>query len=253
MCLPKHTPSRGSGKVVLPGLPGAFFTWIKSNPAFMDEMFRWQDANRHLFQGATEEYPLEATIAFNNLMALIDSNLAYFLSAQGLTEAEFSAALEAFQDSDNRILKKFFSLIVKKTDFLFWAGLVRADTCVCCGGGFRALDPTYVAATACVPAPYNAETSPAMASADATLPVGWMAHIDPATGRTFYVKPDGTTTWDPPTSEIPTALPAAPAPLDLAAIQAGLPPGWTAYLDDATGRVFYAGADGTTSWEPPVA
>jgi hypothetical protein len=39
---------------------------------------------------------------------------------------------------------------------------------------------------------------------DALLPDGWTAHVDPASGKTFYVAASGDTTWD-----VPAALPAA--------------------------------------------
>merc|ERR1711862_776958 len=100
-------------------------------------MFRWQDANRHLFQGPTEEFPIEATIAFNNLMALIDGYLAVFLQAKGVGELDFKTELETYQASNDAYLKKFVSLIIQKTDFMYWANLVRKNTCLCCQGGFR--------------------------------------------------------------------------------------------------------------------
>mmetsp|Transcript_47443 Transcript_47443/g.86865 ORF Transcript_47443/g.86865 Transcript_47443/m.86865 type:complete len:268 (-) Transcript_47443:28-831(-) len=258
MCLPKAKPKARSSTMKLPGLPGAFFTWIRENPAFMDEMFRWQDANRHLFMGPTEEFPIQATIEFNNLMGLIDTYLAAFLSAQGLTEDDFSNVLEEFQASDNKILKMFVTLIAKKTEFMHWAMLVRENKCLCCGGGFRewpaAAQPTYAAGDTGA-APYTAEAVPAVASVDAGLPPGWMAHTDPATGKVFYQNlADGTTTWDHPGAVAAAMPPAAPVPLDLAAIQSTLPEGWTAYIDEASGRVFYAcAADGATTWDPPVA
>jgi hypothetical protein len=39
---------------------------------------------------------------------------------------------------------------------------------------------------------------------DALLPDGWTAHVDPASGKTFYVAASGDTAWD-----VPAALPAA--------------------------------------------
>jgi len=38
-------------------------------------------------------------------------------------------------------------------------------------------------------------------AAPSTLPTGWAAHTDPATGRTYYVAPDQTTHWELPATE----------------------------------------------------
>lgn len=252
--MPKSTPKKAS-KIKLPGLPGSFFTWIKENPAFMDEMYRWQDANRHLFQGPTEEFPIECTISFQNLMNLVDVHLEHFLTSYGLGEEQFAAELEGFKESGNPYLKKFYSLIMQKGDFTYWANMVRKNTCLCCGGGFRewpqpAVEQPAVesyTAAGVAPAPYPAE-----------LPEGWMAHTDAATGQIFYQNlTDGTTTWEHPAAVATAAAPAVaasvPASNDLATIQAGLPAGWTAYLDEASGRVFYGYADGSVTWDPPAA
>jgi len=33
------------------------------------------------------------------------------------------------------------------------------------------------------------------------LPVGWVAHVDPASSKTFYVAPDQSTHWELPGAE----------------------------------------------------
>jgi len=139
-CVPREAPVSGSAPKP-PGLIGRFFTWLKTNPTFLDEMFRWQDSNRHSFQAATDEYPIEATVAFNELMHLVDHHFAGFLAAHNMSEEQFSVSLAAFQDSDDPFLKNLYNkihrLMMQRTDFLRWAHLVRKNTCLCCGGGFR--------------------------------------------------------------------------------------------------------------------
>ena len=49
---------------------------------------------------------------------------------------------------------------------------------------------------------FAGENAPAVP--DALLPDGWTAHVDPASGKTFYVAASGDTTWG-----VPAALPAA--------------------------------------------
>merc|ERR1712110_732740 len=98
-------------------------------------------------------------------MALIDGYLAVFLAEQGATEDDLSTALEAFHASDDPYLKGFYSLIVKKMDFLHWANYMRKNTCLCCLGGFHeqaaaaaasGAAPQVYAASEAVPAPYSA-------------------------------------------------------------------------------------------------
>lgn len=76
----------------------------------------------------------------------------------------------------------------------------------------------------------------------AALPDGWAAHLDAASGRTFYHNAaTGETSWEPP---------AAPA----AAAVAELPPGWAEHMDPGTGKSFYHNAaTGETSWDRPAA
>eukprot|EP00747_Dinoflagellata_sp_TGD_P100629 gnl/TRDRNA2_/TRDRNA2_168092_c2_seq3.p1 gnl/TRDRNA2_/TRDRNA2_168092_c2~~gnl/TRDRNA2_/TRDRNA2_168092_c2_seq3.p1 ORF type:complete len:245 (-),score=35.22 gnl/TRDRNA2_/TRDRNA2_168092_c2_seq3:258-992(-) len=233
-CSPSPNAPRELAKP-LPGLPGAYFMWLNKNQTFIDQMFEWQNNNRHFFQTATEEFTLEATIAFNDFMRLVDGYLAVFCSESGTTEDHFAAELQSFQDSDDPRTKRFFSMITKKTDFLHWASMLRKNICLCCGGGFRELGATY-ATSETVPAPYVA--SPEVAP---VATAGWTAHRDEATGKMFYQNlADGTTSWD--------------SAGYISSIQAGLPAGWTAHMDEATGNVFYQNtADGSTSWEMPVA
>lgn len=44
------------------------------------------------------------------------------------------------------------------------------------------------------------------------LPTGWAQFTDPASGRTFYRRPDGITQWEPPATAAAAPPPAPPAP-----------------------------------------
>eukprot|EP00931_Biecheleriopsis_adriatica_P061643 TRINITY_DN37073_c0_g2_i1.p1 TRINITY_DN37073_c0_g2~~TRINITY_DN37073_c0_g2_i1.p1 ORF type:complete len:234 (-),score=34.06 TRINITY_DN37073_c0_g2_i1:133-834(-) len=174
-----------------PGLPGDFVTWLKMRPMFMDELFAWQETHRHLFRGPTEEFPLEATVAYDTLMANVDLQLETFLNEQGATIDDMSNALHAMQESDDPRMNLVFRLILRSIDFPSLSMMVRKNTCLCCSGVFKGLIE-----------PQDTQETP---EAQAVGPVApaiesvWVAHTDPNTGSTYYHNlADGTTTWDPP-------------------------------------------------------
>lgn len=73
--------------------------------------------------------------------------------------------------------------------------------------------------------------------ADSRLPRGWSQWQD-ATGRTYYQRPDGTSTWNRPPPR-PGFIKAAP-----------LPPGWKEWTTPE-GKVYYQRPDGSTTWVAP--
>lgn len=75
----------------------------------------------------------------------------------------------------------------------------------------------------------------------ATLAEGWAAHVDAASGQTFYHNAaTGETSW-----EAPLAAPAAAAPAEL-------PPGWSEHPDAGSGKSFFHNATtGETTWDRP--
>jgi len=77
------------------------------------------------------------------------------------------------------------------------------------------------------------------------LPPGWVAHLDPGSGRNFYYKEaTGETSWETP----------QPEPAAAAAASAALPEGWAEHLDAGSGRsFFYNAGTGETVWERPAA
>jgi len=73
---------------------------------------------------------------------------------------------------------------------------------------------------------------------NSALPPGWTSVPDQASGRTYYVGPNGETSWEFPN--------AAPGP------GGGLPPGWSTATDPSTGNTYYVNSNGQTSWEKPM-
>ena len=105
--------------------------------------------------------------------------------------------------------------------------------------GWRSLRPVALAP------PRPKERTPAPAAppavpAGSTLPRGWVAAADPASGYTYYCcQATGVTQWHPPPPE-PTPPPQ-------------LPGGWMSALDPNSGRTYYCcQATGVTQWHPPA-
>eukprot|EP00931_Biecheleriopsis_adriatica_P104541 TRINITY_DN79203_c0_g1_i1.p1 TRINITY_DN79203_c0_g1~~TRINITY_DN79203_c0_g1_i1.p1 ORF type:complete len:175 (+),score=45.36 TRINITY_DN79203_c0_g1_i1:26-550(+) len=122
------------------GLPGAFASRFQGNPAFLEVLFAWQDANRRHFLGfADQEFPLDATVAYNEFLEIVDRELATFLAEQGATAAEFASALEEMKVSDDPRLRMVFNVVSRNVDFASLASLLRKNICLCCGGIFRDL------------------------------------------------------------------------------------------------------------------
>jgi hypothetical protein len=90
-----------------------------------------------------------------------------------------------------------------------------------------------------------APTDEELTAASLSLPPGWSAHVNDATGATYYHnRATGETQW---------TLPATATDDELAA-SLSLPPGWSAHVNDATGATYYHNsATGETSWERPQA
>ena len=90
-----------------------------------------------------------------------------------------------------------------------------------------------------------APTDEELTAASLSLPPGWSAHVNDATGATYYHnRATGETQW---------TLPATATDDELAA-SLSLPPGWSAHVNDATGKTYYHNrATGETSWERPQA
>jgi len=87
------------------------------------------------------------------------------------------------------------------------------------------------------------------------LPPGWGSAVDPASGRMYYVNSEtGQTSWDPPMAPPGGAVgkggpPGPPGPPG----GGGLPAGWTASVDPASGTTYYVNSiTGVTQWEPPA-
>ena len=90
-----------------------------------------------------------------------------------------------------------------------------------------------------------APTDEELTAASLSLPPGWSAHVNDATGAAYYHnRATGETQW---------TLPATATDDELAA-SLSLPPGWSAHVNDATGATYYHNsATGETSWERPQA
>lgn len=118
------------------GLPGAFLCYLKAHPEVLDSIREYQAANCHLFLGQeSEEYPLEATDAYNAFVALIDKHLSAFLREYGATPDMFADALLDLKRANDPHWMAF-DLLLRKVDFPTVANLMRTNTCLCCGGVF---------------------------------------------------------------------------------------------------------------------
>eukprot|EP00929_Paragymnodinium_shiwhaense_P020248 TRINITY_DN13555_c0_g1_i2.p1 TRINITY_DN13555_c0_g1~~TRINITY_DN13555_c0_g1_i2.p1 ORF type:complete len:225 (-),score=38.19 TRINITY_DN13555_c0_g1_i2:171-845(-) len=221
------------------GLPQAFLQYLQSHMEVLDSVRAWQEANRHLFTDTeTGELRLEATIAYKDFVALVDTHISAFLVEYGASMEDFSEALMAMRSSQDPQWRAF-DLMLQKVDFPSFADLVRKDVCLCCGGSFRGQTPNRVGLSAVPPPMPVGDLTPP------PVPEGWAAHVDPATGAVFYQNlADGSTTWETPTRAPAPAADAAPVPV---------PEGWAAHTDAATGKVYYQNlADGSTTWEMPA-
>jgi len=95
----------------------------------------------------------------------------------------------------------------------------------------------------------------------------WVAQVDPASGKTYYMnRLHGTTSWDPPESmssnsgnpllaaageEETPATPVDPAEAKIAAATAAPAVTWTSSVDPASGKRFYSSSTGETTWNAP--
>jgi len=132
---PAPTTAPVAGEV-LSGLPGAFMTYLRQKPEILDSIRDFQTQNRNFFAGeAGQEYPLEATTAYNTFIAMVDGHLNAFLEQNGATPEMFADGLLALKNSDDPHWVPF-DLLLRKVDFPVLADLLRTDTCLCCGGKF---------------------------------------------------------------------------------------------------------------------
>lgn len=73
-----------------------------------------------------------------------------------------------------------------------------------------------------------------------------------ANNLTYYIGPNGETSWTPPSAPAATPVPPPPPPAATPTMQ-HLPVGWTSAIDPSTNRVYYVNsATGATSWEHPT-
>lgn len=118
-----------------PGLPGAFLGYLKLHPEVLDSIRNYQAQHRHLFVNTEEEYPLEAKTSYDAFVGLIDQHLTDFLNQNGATSEMFADALLDLKTTNNPHWMAF-DLLLRKVDFPTLAGLMRSNTCLCCGGVF---------------------------------------------------------------------------------------------------------------------
>jgi hypothetical protein len=229
------------------GLPGRFFHYIKQHPEVLNQIRDWQETNRHLFMGPTEELPLESTVSYNSFIQLVDEHLGNFLTESGADSDDFAAALLEMKASEDPHWKSF-DLLLQKVDFDGFRDLLRRNVCLCCGGTFN---PRVEPGSLALGEQEGAE--------GAVVPEGWTVYTDEASGRPFYYNTvDGSTSWELPSRTASgTALrPVGPTctPPQPAGVPAALPPGWTSHQDPSTGQVYYVNdTDGTSTWAFPTA
>lgn len=119
-----------------PGLPGAFLGYLKKHPEVLDSIREYQTRHRQLFLAQVgEEYSLETKNSYDAFVFLIDSHLNAFLLEQGATADMFAEGLlDMKRNNDPHFMA--FDLLLRKVDFPTLAGLMRSNTCLCCGGIF---------------------------------------------------------------------------------------------------------------------
>merc|ERR1719331_981745 len=122
-----------------PGLPGAFLAYLKVHPEVLDSIRDYQAKHRLVFIGSGEEYTLEAKNSYDIFVDLIDTHLNAFLNQNGATSEMFAEALLDLKRTDNPHWMAF-DLLLRKVDFPTLAGLMRSNTCLCCGGVFMGAD-----------------------------------------------------------------------------------------------------------------
>ena len=115
--------------------------------------------------------------------------------------------------------------------------------------------PAALSASSSVNPPAPGFGAAALTAARVGLPPGWLAELDDTDGEVYYVRPDGTSTWDRPPA--PTRLSAGMSRDEkLAAARAGLPPGWDAVVTTAADGgldVYYVTPQRQSTWERPPA
>lgn len=124
-----------------PGLPGAFLGYLQMHPEVLENIRDYQADHCHLFVGQeAEEYPLQASHSYDMFVGLIDAHLNAFLMQNGATSEQFAdALLEMKKDNNPHFMA--FDLLLRKVDFQTLAGLMRNNTCLCCGGAFMGKTP----------------------------------------------------------------------------------------------------------------
>lgn len=125
---------------VLPGLPGAFISYLKKNPQILESIRAFQSQHQQHFAGqSSDEWALGATSSYNQFVELIDAYLQPFLVEQGVTAEAFAESVQQLQTT-NRANFYAFSLMLQRLDFPEFANLMRSNTCLCCGGFFMGVD-----------------------------------------------------------------------------------------------------------------
>jgi hypothetical protein len=132
--------SRVPGDAVVPGLPGAFIAYLKSNPQILEAIRTFQAQHQQNFAGgAPGEWALDATASYNQFVELIDAYLQPFLVEQGVTADTFAESVRQLQATNSAHFHAF-SLMLRRLDFPEFATLMRSNTCLCCGGFFMGVD-----------------------------------------------------------------------------------------------------------------
>ena len=106
------------------------------------------------------------------------------------------------------------------------------------------------------------------------MPAGWTSAVDPASGATYYISPQGVSSWERPGADAGAAAAgaaigaagggaaagaaaqtaAAAHPAAAAAFTtAPLPHGWKEETDPATGKKYYISPQGQSTWDRPAA
>lgn len=254
------------GPVTGPELVRKVNTWFFKNDCFHQSLVDFAATYRGHFQDSAQEHSHNAFEVHKVFKQQFEATFEGFLQQHGATMQDLENALSEPLDDicDELTTETVTELMMSLLDYEAFRGLmfkifIEIDQGAVAGADdpnrhsrWQSADAARALADGTVQPPPARSVYPAVDTIPPVLPDGWAAHIDPATGNTFYQNlSDGSTTWDPPTSVAVGG--ATTLAYDLPTIQAGLPSGWTAHQDDASGRVFYASAlDGSTTWVPPV-